>query len=351
MAINGYAFKGFFKTDKEQDVFLQEKITAKKFKTIKTSKVVNNSFLFTGNVSTEKIYYIAFKGLKGKIPVIGNNFETLISVNPNEIEKSVIKGSPLQTSFENYQKEINLAKNKFVFKLNYIKSHPNEVLSTIILKGMLGKSKWRLGQNRKAYKTLSSNLQSSLLGKEIDTYIKTNEPKVEKEVSVAELSLDPKVSDDVPVKIIEKKKTASITPYRKKAPNFYGESISGKDISLKSIIRNKKITLIDFWASWCGPCRNQNPHLRKLYKKYHSKGFEIVGVSEDKYADINKWKNAVANDQLPWKQIIDDGNRIANMFGVKGLPHTVLLDSKGGIIFAKKSSYTIEKELIRVFGF
>ena len=77
----------------------------------------------------------------------------------------------------------------------------------------------------------------------------------------------------------------------------------------------------------------------------------MIGVSEDKYGDIDKWKNAVTTDGLPWHQVIDDNKRVAKMFGVKAIPHTVLLDQDGGVILNKKSSYTIERKLKEIFGF
>jgi len=347
----GYAIKGNFKTVKPVEVYLQKQDVDKKFKTVQTIMVKDNIFHFNGDVTTDDVYYISFSDVQEKIPVLINNFESFINVNISDINKSTIQGSPIQVKYTAYLDGLDKAKNKFHYKLSYIKKNSNSSISTIVLKQMLGKTKWRLEQNRKAYNYLSDDLKKSILGHEIDAFILKNAPKVAKQESIAELSLDPKVSDAVPLKIIQKKSKAVIAPYRKKAPNFSAESLSGSDISLNSIIKKNKVVLIDFWASWCGPCRNQNPHLKQLYRKYHSKGFEVIGVSEDEYSDMYKWKNAISNDQLPWIQLIDDNKRVARMFGVKGIPHTVLLDARRGIILNKKSSFTIEAELKKIFGF
>jgi len=348
---NGYFISGNVISTDEIEVYLQKQLTDKSFETIKTTHTVNKQFLFSDKIENSRLYYIGFNNSPNKIPVIANNFETYITVNDKDVSKSKILGSPLQDKYTKYLTGLDSVKNKFVYKLEYIKTNSNSVLATFVLKQMLGKTKWRLGQNRKAYEYLSSDIKSSSIGKEISAYLSNNEPLVEKQEDVAEVSLDPKISNEVPVEIIKKKTQAVILPTRRKAPNFYAESINGNDISLSSATKNAKVTLIDFWASWCAPCRAQNPHLVRLYNKYHSKGFNVIGVSEDKYVDINNWKNAIATDGLPWKQVIDDNNRVANMFGVKGIPHTVLLDQNGGIIFAKKSGYTIEQKLKEIFGF
>jgi thiol-disulfide isomerase/thioredoxin len=88
--------------------------------------------------------------------------------------------------------------------------------------------------------------------------------------------------------------------------------------------------LIDFWASWCGPCRKNNPNLLALYEKFKDKGFEILGVSVDK--SNTDWKNAIAKDGLTWKQLIDNAgwNSQATIdYGVEAIPASFLIDKKG----------------------
>ena len=96
-----------------------------------------------------------------------------------------------------------------------------------------------------------------------------------------------------------------------------------------------KVVLIDFWASWCGPCRKENPNVVRIYSKYKAKGFEIYGVSLDK--DMNAWKEAIAADGIGWVQVSDLkywGSAAAKLYGVQGIPQTFLLD-KNGIIAAR----------------
>ena len=105
----------------------------------------------------------------------------------------------------------------------------------------------------------------------------------------------------------------------------------GKPFSLSSL--KGKVILVDFWASWCGPCRRANPDVVKIYKKYHAKGFEILGVSFDKSrAD---WIAAVKKDGLTWNHVSDLqgwGNAAGKLYGIMSIPHTVLIDKQGKIV-------------------
>jgi len=94
-----------------------------------------------------------------------------------------------------------------------------------------------------------------------------------------------------------------------------------------------KVTLIDFWASWCEPCRIENPNLVSIYKEYQNKGLTIISVSLDQ--DKAKWESAIAKDQMTWLQVsnlkeMDDP--IVSLYGVSSIPSTFLLDAKGRII-------------------
>ena len=353
--IDGFHIYGKIPSFEDKTILLQERDFDKNYKTLQKTTVKNNTFEFSGKVKQPEIYYIGFTDFDYKIPVIINDFESLIIIDPADLDKTKIIGSDLQKQHSKYLKGLKKAKNKFVYKTKWIQNNNNSPIAVLILKEMLGKNKWRLDQNKKAYQTLSEANKKSKIGMAILEFIDTNQPKVKEEKGIAEFSLNPEVSNNTPIKNITvktpKKKVPKKLPKRRKAPNFYAESLDGNDISLNGVKKNAKVTLIDFWASWCAPCRASNPHLVKLYKKYHKKGFNIVSVSEDDIDKKHLWKNAIQQDGLIWQHVIDDDARVATMFGVKGIPHTVLLDANGGIIFVKKTPYTIEKKLKEIFGY
>lgn len=342
-------------------VYLQEKTADKYYKTIQTTQVSNHSFSFSENILEPKLYYIGFDYTDKKIPFIANKYDTFIHMENDHVEDAKIEGTKILHDYYAFKADLDKIKNQFAFKMTYIKEHPNSILSAIILKDMLGKSAWRLSQNKKAYNYLSDEVKTSHIGLDINHFIedinitKTNtNNKVIKTTKTAKKQTDLEINTSETPKPEEDHITETKEPQTsnlKGIPNFYAESIKGNDISLNSIRQNKTVVLVDFWASWCTPCRAQNPHLKRLYDKYHASGFDIIGVSEDRYRDLEKWKNAVATDHLTWHQVIDDNKRVAKMFGVTTIPHAVLIDRQGNIILDKASSHTIEQQLLEIFGF
>jgi peroxiredoxin len=112
------------------------------------------------------------------------------------------------------------------------------------------------------------------------------------------------------------------------APQISLKDMDGKEVRLADL--SGKVVLIDFWASWCGPCRQNNPRLMKLYQKYHEKGFEILGISVDENA--GSWRQAVGQDRLEWTQVIDNPDRsvsTAVVYGVNAIPVSFLVDRQG----------------------
>lgn len=123
------------------------------------------------------------------------------------------------------------------------------------------------------------------------------------------------------------------TAVGKKFVDFTMKTPEGEDVKLSDFISKNKYTLVDFWASWCGPCRREMPFVVEAYKQYKSKGFGIVGVSLDQ--DAAQWKEAIKSLNITWPQMSDlkgwqcEG---AKLYGVRGIPATVLVDQEGTIV-------------------
>lgn len=108
-------------------------------------------------------------------------------------------------------------------------------------------------------------------------------------------------------------------------------AIDGRSVDLSQL--RGKVVLLDFWATWCGPCRAEIPHVVKAYQKFHDKGFEIIGISLDE--DKNALEKFIKEHQMVWPQFFDGKgwqNEISSRFGVDGIPAMWLLDKKGKVV-------------------
>ena len=133
-----------------------------------------------------------------------------------------------------------------------------------------------------------------------------------------------------------------------KAPNFSMDDPNGKRVSLSSF--KGKYVLVDFWASWCGPCRNENPSVVKAYNRFGGKDFAILGVSLDKTKDA--WLKAITDDKLTWEQVSDLkfwDNAAAQSYSVKAIPQNFLLDPSGHIIAKNLFGEQLTAQLEKIF--
>ena len=132
------------------------------------------------------------------------------------------------------------------------------------------------------------------------------------------------------------------------APEISLKTPEGKELKLSSL--RGKVVLVDFWASWCGPCRKENPNVIRLYNKFKDKGFTVYSVSLDD--DINAWKQAILSDGLIWPNHVSDllgwKTPMVQLYGFNGIPYTVLIDKKGKILGVGLRGQELEDKLTEV---
>ena len=154
------------------------------------------------------------------------------------------------------------------------------------------------------------------------------------------------LTDEAITQIKDKVEKLKATAVCQKFTDFEMQTPDGKTVKLSDYVGKGKVVLVDFWASWCGPCRREMPNLVEAYKKYRNKGFEIVGVSLDR--DAEAWKDGIKKLDITWPQMSDlkywdcEG---AKLYAVSSIPHTVLIDGEGTILARGLHGEELQKQI------
>ena len=292
--------------------------------TLAKADVKNGSFEFTGNVSEPTGAYIMVIGQRGAIPFMLENAN--ITVNAGQAGLTVT-GSEGQKIYDQFM-AINATAQQEAMKLQQEYQAANG-------------DQAKMQAVQEAYAKLMTDAQAKeteLIKANPDSYVSTfvivsgmgqmeYEQLKERDNLLGEKAKASAQGKAIAAQIAKLESTA----IGQIAPNFTITTPEGESISLYDI--KGKVKLIDFWASWCGPCRGENPHVVEIYKEYHPKGLEIFGVSLDNNKEA--WVKAIADDGLVWKHGSDlKGwqSAPAQLYSVSGIPHTVLLDENNKII-------------------
>ena len=229
------------------------------------------------------------------------------------LPKEKQKDKQVRNIFAARSKEQSKEYNRIV--LTFIKKHPDSYYSLISLSQIASNADIS-EQAKNAFAGLSPALKKTPMGKTIGAQIAA----------------------------LEKTKIG------KRAPDFEQSAPDGKKIKLSHL--RSKYVLLDFWASWCGPCRQENPNVVAAYNQYKDKGFTVLGVSLDQPGQKDAWLKAIQKDQLTWHQVSDLkgwSNTVAQKYGVRSIPANFLIDPTGKIIARDLRGQALHEKLAQIF--
>ncbi len=299
--------------------------------------------------------YLTFKNVRGNVLYLAENNPIKITIYKDSLRSSMVKGGEENELFFDYIKKVRAYSDQKI-KLNTqyqiaAKLNENEKIAKIAIQQQ------EINEEEKAYrvgiaeKNVNSLVGVIALGDLMNMKILTPKEAKEKYDIVSDTLKTTRIGKDLNARI-----SNAITQSSQKridigstAEDFSGPTPNGKTISLKGAMG--KVTIIDFWASWCKPCRMENPNVVKVYNKYHNKGLNIIGVSLDKKQEA--WVKAIADDNLSWDHVSNLQfwqDPIARAYGIRSIPATFILDEKGNVIAKNLRGPALEKKISELLG-
>mgnify|MGYP000436134510 FL=1 len=317
-----------------------------------TAIVFNGAFRFKGNINGAEMRTLTIDGVRGQTSffiepglinvklykdsihtskVEGTYNNSVFNDYKNKYQEKIEAVETIKTEFLNSKQDVEVLKKLQTtgdslrsqlknFGYEFIETNNNSDFSLYILDGLTSQKGFDLELADSAFKT-------------IETSIKTKNES------------NQLISNRIKQKIESSPNKGKIK-IGMQAPDFSAPNPEGKQVTLSDI--KGKVTIVDFWASWCKPCRIENPNLVKLYDKYHSKGLEIISVSLERGNQKGFWIEAIKKDQLRWYNVSNLKfwqDPIAQAYSVNSIPATFILDENGVLIAERLRGAELEAKI------
>jgi len=302
---------------------------------IKDSTIVqSNNFKFQGISSTPQISYIQVEGVNGYVLAILENGDIKADLFKDSISKSKVYGTKSNDDFIKYKSE-----TKFIVDdMNNISYEAQDAVMTGDVATAMELEKEYKSKEREVmlyeWDFIVDNLDSYMSALLLEVFMIENKVNKDSIIDVYE-----SFSNRIKVSDVGKNIADLLSQYEnpievgETVPDFTAPSINGSDVTLSEEVSKNNVTLLDFWAAWCRPCRVENPNLVRLYKSYNKDGFDIIGVSLDRTKD--QWEQAIEDDNLLWTQVSNLNfwnDPIARRYSIRAIPQSFLINKEGVVI-------------------
>lgn len=315
-----------------KEVFLQELTEdGRGFTSLDTATIENGTFTFKGKAGEKpqvRFVAVADSPYRPALFVLENGN---IEINIDTV--SSVKGTAMNDKYQEVTNKLEAINKKL---RNIGEEYQKAAANGTLTPEMEEKSSKEMQENSKEmtnilYEYTKENIQNPIGEFFFLTVVSGLEEEQQKEL-LAMTTNEFRQKDNVK-QLEEHFKLMENSAIGKMFIDVKGLTPAGKEVSLSDYAGKGKIVLIDFWASWCGPCVREMPTVVEAYKKYKNKGFEVVGISLDE--DKAAWEKAIKNLGITWPQMSDLkgwGSELSAPYGVRGIPYTILLDKDGKII-------------------
>ncbi|EAQ49541.1 TlpA disulfide reductase family protein [Leeuwenhoekiella blandensis] len=323
-------------------VYLQKIDINNQILNVDTTVIKDGKFSFTEDpVENSELMALSFQKIRGNVFFISENEEISIKAYKDSLYTSEVDGGVENDVFKLYYDDVvtsnnekqrlqqegmaamqngdtakvNIIRNEFEQineadtrrRIKLIKDHPDRFISIISLSELVGTRAIESSEAEELFENLDASLKETKKGKRLNEMI---------------------------AKLKSQEAAAAQAEIGNKAPAFTAPTPEGEELALADAM-GSKYTIIDFWASWCKPCRQENPNVVSVYNTYHDKGLNIISVSLDRASAKDKWLAAIENDKMDWfhvSNLMEWQDPVARKYGVTAIPATYLIDAEGVII-------------------